>query len=270
MGKEINRACEFSCDEAVIRTFDKGAQRAYGDTLLNALNQGGQYKDSFASFTLNENTEILKERLDAIMSFKKKSRLCIVISITLIFVMCFGATAAGAYTKSDVKTSESLPQQPKPVDRDEMMDIKSKSNKKSMEMKTLKMGDKLYYWVENEAQLRSIGQGKYRLDKNYIQAADIYMSADEWIPIGTKDKPFTGSYCGNGCEIIGLTMTDPNAKMIGLFGVADGANIYNITMRDYNIQSAGRNVTGKSIAPILALGLGDTRSYDHQVYPKEE
>jgi len=169
-----------------------------------------------------------------------------------------------------VNCAESLPQQPKPVDRDEMMDIKSKSNKKSMEMKTLKMGDKLYYWVENEAQLRSIGQGKYRLYKNYIQAADIYMSADEWIPIGTKDKPFTGSYCGNGCEIIGLTMTDPNAKMIGLFGVADGANIYNITMRDYNIQSAGRNLTGKSIAPILALGLGDTRSYDHQVYPKEE
>lgn len=268
MSKEINRACEFSCDEAVIRMFDKKAQRAYGDTLLNALNQGGQYKDSLASVTLNKNTEILKERLDAIMSFKKKSQLCVAISITLIFVMCFGATAAGAYTKSDSITSENPLQQSKIVDSDEMIDVKS--NNESMEMETLKIGDKIYYWVENETQLRSIGQGKYSLDKNYIQAADIYMSTDEWIPIGTEDKPFTGSYCGNGCEIIGLTITDPDAKVIGLFGVADGANIYNIIMRDYDIQSAGRNVIGKSIAPILALGLGDTCSYDNQVYPKEK
>ncbi len=270
MGKEINRACEFSCDEAVISTFDKGEKRAYGDTLLNALNQGGQYKDSLACVTLNENTEILKERLDAIMNYKKKSRLCIAVSITLIFVMCFGATAVGAYTKSDSKTSERPLQQFEPDDRDKRMDVKSERNKKSMKMETLKIGDKIYYCVENETQLRSIGQGKYSLDKNYIQAADIQLSTKEWIPIGTKKKPFTGSYCGNGCEIIGLTMTDPNAKIIGLFGVADGASIYNITMRDYDIQSAGRNVTGKSVAPILALGLGDTRSYDNQVYPKEK
>lgn len=204
------------------------------------------------------------------MNFQKKSRLCMVISITCIFVMCFGATAAGAYTKSDSKTGERPLQQSKPVKSNKMVDVKSKRNHDTLEMKTLKIGNKIYYWVENETQLRSIGQGKYSLDKNYIQAADIHMSTDEWIPIGTANKPFTGSYCGNGCEIIGLTMTDPNAKIIGLFGVTDGANIYNITMRDYDIRSAGRNVTGKSIAPILALGLGDTRSYDNQVYPKEK
>lgn len=116
-------------------------------------------------------------------------------------------------------------------------------------LKPLNIGYKIYYRVENEAQLRSIGQGEYSLDKNYIQTADIHMSTNEWIPIGTEEKPFTGSYCGNGCEIIGLTMTDPNAKIIGLFWVAYGANIYNITIRDYDIQTAGRNVTGKSIAP---------------------
>lgn len=204
------------------------------------------------------------------MSFKKKSRLCIAVSITLIFVICFGATAAGAYTKSDSKTVERPLQQSKPVDRDDMRDVKSRRKKKNKKMETLKIGNKIYYQVKNETHLRSIGQGKYRLDKNYIQAADIHMSTDEWIPIGTKNKPFTGSYCGNGFEIIGLTMTDPDAKIIGLFGVADGANIYNITMRDYDIQSAGRNVTGKSIAPVLALGLGDTRSYDHQVYPQKK
>lgn len=378
MGREINRACEFSCDEAVIRTFDQGAQRAYGDTLLNAIGAGGKYNDSLASVMLNENAELLKERLDAIMKFKKSTRFTAAISIAFVFTLCFGATAAGAYTNqkqhskdnivenSDMEnidlasvasyrvTAGSGPEQaldysemkqtgflfsqgqtlqvdvdfisafhPSTSDHsvtlvfvdsrqhtvalalnegekgeitfehdgvyhlsiqnDENISLKysfilqgskavgqkADTNKK-ITMDTVSIGGKLYYRVENEAQLRAIGQGEYSLDKNYIQDADIYMSSDEWVPIGTEAKPFTGSYCGNGYEIIGLTMTDPDAKIIGLFGVADGAEIYYITMRDYDIQTAGRNAPEKSLSPILALGYGFTRSYDNQVYPKEK
>lgn len=391
MGKEINRACEFSCDEAIIRTYDKGAKRAYGDTLLNAIEAKGNYNDSLASIMLNENVEFAKERLDAIMRFKKSTQLTAAISAMLVFALCFGATAVGAYTNpkqlpkdyinvkdsittADNNTNENndkkvidlssvesfrvtagsgpeqaldysklkqtyfrfsqgqklevdvdfispfhtsasshsvklifVDSQQHTVDlilndgkrsnvifenagvyslsiqNDENISLrysfilhKSKTanpqddTSEKIKMKPLNIGDKIYYWVQNETQLRSIGQGEYSLDKNYIQAADIHMSTNEWVPIGTVEKPFTGSYCGNGCEIIGLTMKDPNAKIIGLFGVADGANIYNITMRDYDIQTAGRNVTKKSITPILALGLGETRSYDNKVYPKEK
>ena len=39
MGAEINRACEFSCDEAVISTFGRQAQLACGETLLRAADQ---------------------------------------------------------------------------------------------------------------------------------------------------------------------------------------------------------------------------------------
>lgn len=377
MGREINRACELSCDEAVIRTFDQGAQRAYGDTLLNAIGAGGKYNDSLASVMLNENAELLKERLDAIMRFKKSTRFTAAISIAFVFTLCFGATAAGAYTtpkqlpkddmveNSDIKnidlasasfrvTAGSGPKQALDysemkqtnfifsqdqklqvdvdfisafhtstndhsvtlvfadsrqhtvelvlnegekgeitfehdgvyhlsIQNDENISLKysfilqgskavsqkADTNEK-ITMDTLSIGGKIYYRVENEAQLRAIGRGEYSLDKNYIQDADIYMSSDEWIPIGTEAKPFTGSYCGNGYEIIGLTMTDPDAKIIGLFGVADGAEIYNITMRDYDIQTAGRNAPEKSLSPILALGYGFTRSYDNQVYPKEK
>lgn len=63
-------------------------------------------------------------------------------------------------------------------------------------------------------------------------------------------------------------MTNPDAKLLGLFGVTDGADIYNITMR-IMIYELREGVYRKTVAPILALGLGDTRFYDNQIYPKK-
>lgn len=78
-----------------------------------------------------------------------------------------------------------------------------------VEMETLDFKGKTYYLVFTEEQLRAISSGQYGMDKDFMQQADIQMSTDEWIPIGTHDKPFTGSYQGNGDEIKGLTMKIP-------------------------------------------------------------
>lgn len=130
-------------------------------------------------------------------------------------------------------------------------------------IETLDLNGTTYYLVSNEAQLRAIATGVYGMDKNYMQQADIALSAEEWTPIGTWENPFTGTYNGNGFEITGLTMTDPDAKLVGLFGVAKGAELYNITMRDYDITSAGSNVSGKSVGAIAAVRVGS--SYDNFV-----
>ena len=135
-------------------------------------------------------------------------------------------------------------------------------------IETLDLNGTTYYLVSNEAQLRAIATGVYGMDKNYMQQADIELSVEEWTPIGTWENPFTGTYNGNGFEIIGLTMTDPDAKLVGLFGVAKGAELYNITMRDYDITSAGSNVSEKSVGAIAAICVGS--SYDNFVYPKED
>lgn len=100
MGREISRTCELSCDESVIKKLNAKEQRIYGDTLLNAMGAGGDYKDSLASVTLTESKELLKERLDAIMIFKKKSLLTVLVSILLTFAFGFGASAVGAYAVS--------------------------------------------------------------------------------------------------------------------------------------------------------------------------
>ncbi|MDE5596345.1 MAG: hypothetical protein K2J04_00755, partial [Lachnospiraceae bacterium] len=146
--------------------------------------------------------------------------------------------------------------------------IKTAKNIESPVMETLDFKGTTYYLVFNEAQLRAIGTGEYGMDKNYMQQTDIRLSADEWVPIGTLDNPFTGSFNGNGYEIIGLTMTDPDAEIIGLFGVAKNAQIYNITLRDLDITSAGKNAKNKSVGAIAAIAYGGG-AYDCTVYPKE-
>lgn len=102
MGREVGRTCELACDEAVIRALDPPGRRAYGDTLLNAAGFGGSYKDALASVTLNENRALLKERLGAIMKYKRKSKATIAITSLLTILLTIGAISMGAYAASEI------------------------------------------------------------------------------------------------------------------------------------------------------------------------
>ena len=265
MSREITKACEFSCDEAVLAKMGSSNAQDYGKTLLDAMAAVGRYKENLGAVTLSENKQLLKERLGAIMSFKKASKairlltgmltLCIIFSAAFVGIY---STAAAADVPNSINTEKFVPP---------MFD-NSQAADNSLEMETLEFKGTSYYLVCNEAQLRAIGTGKYGMNLNYMQQADISLSAGDWVPIGTWDAPFTGTYNGNGFEITGLTMTDPDAEIIGLFGVAKKAHIYNITLRDYDIASAGKNAANKSVGAVLAIGQG-SRSYDNFVYPKE-
>lgn len=117
MAKEINKCCELSCDEAIIRTMDRDEKKAYGDTLLNALKVMGNYNDKLATVTLAESAEQLKERLNAIVKFKKASKITVTIMLVLTLVLAVGATAIGAYASSPVNNNNNanttvIPQTP--------------------------------------------------------------------------------------------------------------------------------------------------------------
>ena len=254
--KEVNKSCELSCDEKVISVLDDKAKREYGDTLISFLKSNNLYNSSLASVTLTEGAEQLKERLGAIMNFKKKGKVLQILTGLLTVGIIFAAVFVGNYHEANASMS---------ADIDNGLSIQSDD---MPAMETLEFRGTTYYLVFNEAQLRAIGTGAYGMDQNYMQQADIQLSTDEWVPIGTWDNPFTGTFTGNGFEIVGLTMTDPEAEIIGLFGVAQNAHIYNVILRDCDIASAGRNITGKSVGAILAIGQG-SRSYDNIVYPKE-
>ena len=98
--KEVNKSCELSCDEKVISVLDDNARREYGDTLISFLKSNNLYKSSLASVTLTEGAEQLKERLGAIMKFKKKSKGIIAITAIFSVLVCVCFFVTGAYAAS--------------------------------------------------------------------------------------------------------------------------------------------------------------------------
>ena len=98
MSREITKACEFSCDEAVLAKMGYGNAQEYGKTLLDAMAAVGRYKENLGAVTLSENKQLLKERLGAIMKFKEQSRTVKMLTFALTLCVLLGAAFVGIYT----------------------------------------------------------------------------------------------------------------------------------------------------------------------------
>ncbi len=93
--KEINRACELSCDEAVVRNLNAAEKQAYGDTLISVIAEH-KLPIGVLQTTMCEEKESLKERLVAIMNHDKKSKLVTSMSLIIIVALIITAVVLGA------------------------------------------------------------------------------------------------------------------------------------------------------------------------------
>ena len=59
MSREIEKACEFSCDEAVLAKMGRDKGQEYGKVLLDAMAAVGRYKENPGAVTLNRNKKLL-------------------------------------------------------------------------------------------------------------------------------------------------------------------------------------------------------------------
>lgn len=103
MRREMERACEFSCDEAVVAKMGYGHAADYGETLLDAMAAAGTDREPLAALTMSANKELLRERLGAIMSCKKKTRTAGILTIGLTMCIALGAFFLGAYPTAAAK-----------------------------------------------------------------------------------------------------------------------------------------------------------------------
>jgi hypothetical protein len=102
--RELDRACELSCDEAVIRDLDENGKHSYGETLLYVA-ADGKTPRAVLSTTMCEEKRDLKERLGAIMKSKKRTRVAVIVSAAVICVAVLAVCALGAGSGSNSQLS---------------------------------------------------------------------------------------------------------------------------------------------------------------------
>lgn len=104
LAREMNKACELACDEAVTAGLSDAGKRAYGNTLLAFLRTDNTHRNSVPYVTLTEGAKDMKERLGTIMKSGKKSKCMSYITAMVTLIICISFTALGAYAKSGSNT----------------------------------------------------------------------------------------------------------------------------------------------------------------------
>ncbi|MDR1217037.1 MAG: M56 family metallopeptidase, partial [Oscillospiraceae bacterium] len=106
--REIDRACELSCDEAVVRSLDADGRQNYGDTLLYTA-ADSKTPRAVLSTTMCEDKKNLKERLSAIMSGKKRTRAAVIVSAAVICAAVLTALVLGAGSGQNIPEAMPAP-----------------------------------------------------------------------------------------------------------------------------------------------------------------
>ena len=86
---KLNRDCELSCDEEVLKILTSDGRKAYGNLLISMAERNLFVQKNVFSTTLLERKEDLKERLGGILQYKKQKAGRIVISLSMAFGLLF-------------------------------------------------------------------------------------------------------------------------------------------------------------------------------------
>jgi len=101
----INQDCEFSCDERMIRQLNTRERQAYGETLLDSINPNRLIVKNNISLSLNEDGKLIKERLNAIMNYQRKSKFIVFTATVFTAILSCCTVYAGAYAAPFTKTA---------------------------------------------------------------------------------------------------------------------------------------------------------------------
>ena len=93
--REIDRACELSCDETLLRSMDRADRQSYGETLLK-MAAAGALPAGVAATTFSTEKRNLKERLEQIMNYKRNGARLLAAVLTLALMLGLGAAAGAA------------------------------------------------------------------------------------------------------------------------------------------------------------------------------
>lgn len=97
--RELDRACEMSCDERLLRQMDAADKRSYGETLLSMAADALPRPLVATSFATEKRN--LKERLEQIMTYRKMSRATLALLLAAVLLLGGCAAAVGPQTSPE-------------------------------------------------------------------------------------------------------------------------------------------------------------------------
>lgn len=110
--------------------------------------------------------------------------------------------------------------------------------------------------IQSCVELQAMSQN---LNDNYKLVTDIDCTDISFLPVGTYQKPFTGSLDGNRHIIYNLTIKS-DQPYIGLFGATQSARISDLALKNVNIQAQ------KSTGSLIGFAFGGTQIVNVSVY----
>jgi len=177
MSKEINKSCELSCDEAIIKKMDADGKRQYGNTLLASVKINGISRGTGISLSLNKDAKLLKERLSSIMTFKSKTKLTTAFTILLTVTLFLCSTLMSSTVMAAIPNTT--------IHENSPLQNVTKASVPALEMST---ETQLKLHPDN-TQLASINSEKITTIKININAASVYLKT-------TDANTFRLSYTG--------------------------------------------------------------------------
>lgn len=157
----MNKACESACDESVIKRFDNSEKQQYGNTLIAVA--ADPIRKMPLSLTMCESKKNLKERLDAIMKYKKHSKKTVIAaSVILVTIVCaiLGFSALHVIENEHTYVDQfPLPQDQKRVKQNELINVLRNYDKKNI-------ADANVYLVDSDGEITKAYIAVLCLEKN--------------------------------------------------------------------------------------------------------
>lgn len=115
------------------------------------------------------------------------------------------------------------------------------------------------YWLAEQ-----INSGELNSDGITIKLADnldekgMDFKGEAWLPIGTVQHPFKGTFDGNDKTIKNLSINNPELDYAGLFGKVNTSGTFgNITIDGANISITARESVGALVGSIVSAGISN-------------
>lgn len=96
------------------------------------------------------------------------------------------------------------------------------------------------YYIYTSAQLAGLAKlvDEGGFSGSAMLMHDLDLSSYNWVPIGSLDHHFEGTFDGNGHTISNLLLSDDSATYAGLFGYVGSGTISNVTIRGFEIHGS--------------------------------